>query len=287
MNQKQVLAFVALSLAWGSAFYWIKVALEQLQPFTLVAWRLLLGSLLLAITAYVKRSALPRGWAQWWPLILMGLLNIAIPLVMTTSGQQYIDTGVASIVLSTVPLFTMIVSYFALKDDKLSGWHLAGLMVGFGGVVLLLLRDIDGGQSTLWGYASHLLAAVLYAGSAVFARKALHGHSVIVQALVPTAFSGALVWAAVPFVESPVQAPTQLMTLLGILVLGGASSYLAYMLYYYLIRTIGPTRMSMTTYTFPLVSIALGALFLGEALDPLLLAGGALVLGSVFIVNRA
>ncbi len=287
MNQKQVLAFVALSLTWGSAFYWIKVALEQLQPFTLVAWRLLLGGALLAITAYVKRSALPRGWVQWWPLLLMGLLNIAIPLVMTTSGQQYIDTGVAAIVLSTVPLFTVMLAYFFLKDEALSGWQWAGLLVGFGGVVLLLLRDIGGGQSTLWGYASHLLAAMLYAGSAVFARKALHGHSIIVQALVPTAFSAALVWAAVPFVESPVQAPTQLMPLLGILVLGAGSSFLAYMLYYYLIRTIGPTRMSMTTYTFPLVGIALGALFLNEMLDPLLLAGAGLVLGSVFVVNRS
>lgn len=287
MNQKQLLAFVALSLAWGSAFYWIKVALEQLQPFTLVAWRLLLGSLLLGLTAYVKRTALPSSWAQWWPLLLMGLLNIAIPLVMTTSGQQFIDIGVASIVLSTVPLFTMILSYFALKDDKITAWQLVGLLVGFSGVVLLLLRDVGGGQSTLWGYASHLLAALLYAGSAVFARKALHGHSVIMQALVPTAFSAALVWAVVPFVERPVQAPTQLMPLLGIIALGGASSYLGYMLYYYLIRTIGPTRMSMTTYTFPLVGIAMGVLFLNEALDLLLLAGGALVLGSVLVVNRA
>lgn len=123
--------------------------------------------------------------------------------------------------------------------------------------------------------------------SAVFARKALHDHSVIVQALVPTAFSGALVWAAVPFVESPVQAPTQLLPLLGILFLGGVSSYLAYMLYYYLIRAIGPARMSMTTYTFPLVGIVLGVLFLDEALDAYLLLGGALVLGSVFVVNRS
>lgn len=163
MQSKNLLAFVALSLAWGSAFYWIKVALEQLQPFTLVAWRLLLGAALLGVTALFTRAAMPRGWAQWWPLLLMGLLNIAIPLVITTSGQQYIDTGVASIVLSTVPLFTVILGYFTLKDDALGGWQLAGLLVGFAGVVLLLLRDVGGGQSTLWGYSSHLIAAVLYA----------------------------------------------------------------------------------------------------------------------------
>ncbi|HRN51298.1 MAG TPA: DMT family transporter [Anaerolineales bacterium] len=287
MKRKDLLAFVALSLAWGSAFYWIKVALEQLQPFTLVAWRLLLGGVLLGLTAWFKRAALPRGWAQWWPLLMLGLINIAIPLVITTSGQQFIDTGVASIVLSTVPLFTVILAYFTLKEDALNRWQLAGLLVGFAGVVLLLLRDVGGGQSTLWGYASHLIAALLYAASAVFARKALHDHSVIVQALVPTAFSGALVWAAVPFVESPIQAPTQLMPLLGILFLGGVSSYLAYMLYYYLIRAIGPARMSMTTYTFPLVGILLGVLFLNEALDAYLLLGGALVLGSVLVVNRS
>lgn len=286
MQRKDVLAFAALSLAWGGAFYWIKVALEQLPPFTLVAWRLLLGAGLLGVTVYLKRAALPRGWAQWWPLLALGLINIAIPLVITTSGQQYVDTGVASIVLSTVPLFTVIMAYFTLKDEGFGAWQLVGLLVGFAGVVLLLLRDVGGGQSTWWGYASHLIAALLYAASAVFARKALHDHSVIVQAFVPSAFSGALVWAAVPFVESPLQAPTQLMPLLGILFLGGASSYLGYMLYYYLIRSIGPARMSMTTYTFPLVSILLGVLFLDEALDAYLLLGGALVLGSVLVVNR-
>lgn len=286
MKRKDILAFVALSLAWGGAFYWIKVALEQLQPFTLVAWRMLVGAVLLGAHAWLTRARMPRRWAEWWPLLVMGLLNVAIPLVITTSGQQYIDTGVASIVLSTMPLFTVILAYFVLREERLNFWQSLGLLAGFAGVVLLLLRDVGGGQSTLWGYSSHLIAALLYAASAVFARKALHDHSVIVQALVPTAFSGALVWAAVPFVESPVQAPTQLMPLLGILYLGVASSYLAYMLYYYLIRSIGPARASMTTYTFPLVGIVLGVLFLNEALDAYLLLGAALVLGSVFIVNR-
>jgi drug/metabolite transporter (DMT)-like permease len=84
-----------------------------------------------------------------------------------------------------------------------------------------------------------------------------------------------------------VQAPTQWLPLLGVLYLGVFSSYLAYLLYYYLIRTIGPARVSLTTYTFPLVGVVMGVLFLGETLDPALLLGGGLVLGSVFIVNRA
>lgn len=283
----ELLAFVALCLAWGGAFYWIKVALEQLPPFTLVGWRLLVGASLLGVHAYFVRPQWPRGWAQWWPLLLMGLINMAVPWVMTTSGQQYIDSGVASIMLSTMPLFTVILAYFVLKEERLRGGQWLGLLVGFAGVVLLLLRDVGGGGSTWWGYFSHLLAAFLYAASAVFARKALHPHSVVVQALVPTLFSAALVWLLVPLVERPVQAPTQWLPLLGVLYLGVFSSYLAYLLYYYLIRAIGPARVSLTTYTFPLVGVVMGVLFLGETLDPALLLGGGLVLGSVFIVNQA
>lgn len=286
MNRNQALAFVALSLAWGASFFWIKVALQELGPFTLVAWRLLLGAGLLGLAAWWRKVRLPRGWAEWWPLLALGVLNIAVPLVVTSWGQLFIDSGVASILLSTVPLFTVLLAHFLLHDDKLTWMRAAGLMLGFLGVVLLLLRDVGGASSTFWGYASHMVGAVLYSYAAVMARQFMRKQSLLMQAFVPVAFGDLLIWALLPFVEAPLQFPQQTMPLIAILFLGAVSSFAGYLLYYYLIHSVGPSRMSMVTYTFPLVGVLLGVTFLGEMLDLTLLSGAALVLGSVFLVNR-
>jgi drug/metabolite transporter (DMT)-like permease len=287
VDRKQVLAFVALSLAWGASFFWIKVALSELGPFTLVALRLLVGGLLLGLTAWLRKVSLPRGWAEWWPLLLLGVINIAVPLVVTSWGQLFIDSGVASILLSTVPLFTVVMAHFLLHDDKLTWMRAAGLLIGFLGVVLLLLRDVGGGSSTFWGYATHMVGAVLYSYAAVMARQYMRKQSLILQAFIPVAFGDLLIWAMLPFTEFPLHLPQQTMPIIAILFLGAVSSFAGYLLYYYLIHSVGPSRMSMVTYTFPLVGVLLGVIALGELLDLSLIMGAALVLGSVFLVNRS
>jgi len=288
MKRKDLLAFVGLSLGWGSSFFWVKVALQELGPFTLVALRLLLGALGLGLIAAFSRPKLPRERVVWGTLAVIGVTNVAIPFTIATWGQNFIDSGVASILFSTIPLITMVIAQFVLRDDKLTLMRALGLFAGFGGIVLLLLRDVNlGGRSSLLGYASQLIGAVFYAASGVLARRNLKGISVIIQSLVPIAFADALLWIFVPLVESPIRLPQSTVAIVAILFLGVVSSCLAYLMYYYLLHSIGPTRTSMVTYLFPPVAVFLGVLFLGERLDLSLILGAALVLGSVFVVNRA
>ena len=286
MKTKDWVAFIALSLAWGSSFLWIKIALQEIEPFILVALRLLFGILgLLAVVAY-NRPNWPDTRRLWVVLAVLGITNTALPFVLISWGEQFIDSAVAAILNSTVPLFTMVIAHRFLQDDRLPLQRVIGLFVGFFGVVALLLRDLDGGtQDNLLGQAAVLLAAICYASSSVFARRNAKGVSPLVQAFVPLLVADAAMWGITPLVESPVEFPGLPITWLAIAWLGLVGTCIAYLLYFYLLHSIGPTRTTMVTYVFPLVGVALGVIFLSETLDINLLMGGALVVGSIIIVN--
>ena len=286
MKTKDWVAFIALSLAWGSSFLWIKIALQEIGPFILVALRLLFGILgLLAVVAY-NRPNWPDTRRLWVVLAVLGITNTALPFVLISWGEQFIDSAVAAILNSTVPLFTMVIAHRFLQDDRLTLQRVIGLFVGFFGVVVLLLRDLDGGtQDNLLGQAAVLLAAICYAFSSVFARGNAKGVSPLVQAFVPLLVADAVMWGITPLVESPVEFPGLPITWMAIAWLGLVGTCIAYLLYFYLLHSIGPTRTTMVTYVFPLVGVALGVIFLNETLDINLLMGGALVVGSIVIVN--
>lgn len=287
MRTKEWLAFAALGLAWGSSFLWIKIAVQEVGPFTLVAFRLLFGVLgLLAVVAW-RRPRWPRSRQVWGGLILLGVTNVAAPFVLISWGEQFIDSAVASVLNTSVPLFTVLMAHLFLEDDRLTWGRAIGLVLGFVGVLLLLGRDLRAGmQSSLLGQGAVLLAAVMYAGSSVLARRTTKGASPIVQALLQVVAADALVWLAVPLVESPFTVPKLALTWTALLWLGFVGSCGAYLLYFYLIHAVGPTRTTLVTYTFPLVGVALGVLFLQEALSWQLVVGGGLVMGSIAIVNQ-
>jgi len=284
MKLKDWLAFILLGLAWGSSFLWIKIAVQEIGPFTLVALRLLFGILgLLAVVAFT-RPQWPGSRRLWLVLVVLGLTNTAVPFVLISWGELYIDSAVAAILNSTVPLFTMVIAHLFLSDDRLTLPRLVGLLAGFAGVIVILSRDLDFEGSVL-GQVAVLIAALFYAGSGVYARRNTHGLSPIVQALVPLLVADSAIWLAVPLTESPFTLPQLSLTWLAVVWLGLVGSCFAYLLYYYLLHSIGPTRTTLVTYVFPLVGVALGVLFLNELLDWQLFVGGSMVVGSIAVVN--
>jgi drug/metabolite transporter (DMT)-like permease len=289
MKLKDWIAFILLGLAWGSSFLWIKIAVREIGPFTLVALRLLFGILGLAVVLAYMRPKWPDRRGLWGAMLVLGLTNTAIPFVLISWGELHIDSAVAAVLNSTVPLFTMVIAHLFLSDDRLTLPRLIGLLVGFGGVVVLLLRDLDlaSGLSNgnAIGQGAVLLAALFYASSGVFARRNTQGLSPIVQALVPLVVADSAIWLAAPVAEAPFALPKLPLTWLAIIWLGLVGSCFAYMLYYYLIHSVGPTRTTLVTYVFPLVGVALGVIFLNELLDWHLLAGGTMVVGSIAIVS--
>jgi drug/metabolite transporter (DMT)-like permease len=279
--------FWALGAIWGSSFLWIKVGVQELDPFTLVGWRLLFGTLGIVTVVAWQRPPFPRNPSTWVALAVLGIMNTALPFVLITWGEKTIDSAVASVLNSTVPLFTLVIAHLFLRDEPITARKAVGLLVGFVGVLILMARDLefDSLRLGLLGQAAVLLAAVLYASASVFARRTMREVSPLVQAFVPMAFADALVWSVATPAGSPGRLPSLANTWIALLWLGLLGSCVAYLIYYSLLHSVGATRTTMVTYVFPVVGVALGVLFLHERADWHLLAGAALVVSSIAVVN--
>jgi drug/metabolite transporter (DMT)-like permease len=287
MKAKDWLAFTALGIIWGSSFLWIKIAIQEVGPFLLVSLRVLVGALGLLGVYLLRRPELPTKRSTWLTLIVVGVTNTAAPFVLISWGELYIDSGVAAILNASVPLFTTILAHFMLSDDKINWQRVVGLPLGFIGIIMIVIRDNAlGEQSRLMGEVAVLAAAVLYAISAILIRRTTEQIDPVVRSLVPLAAADGLLWIVTPLAESPVNLPQQINTWLAILWLGVLGTFLAYLIYFYLVHSVGPTRATMVTYTFPVVGVVLGVIFLHEVLDLNIVLGGSLVLGSIILVNR-
>jgi drug/metabolite transporter (DMT)-like permease len=286
MKPKHWFLFILLGAIWSSSFMWIKIAVQEIGPTTLVAFRAFFGLLFGIVVVSIQRTRLPRSLKEWYPLLLLGITNIAIPFFLISWGEKSIDSAVAAILDATVPLFTIVIAHFVLSDDKMTTPKVLGLLIGFAGVVVLLSKDLGASPSSILGQAAVVLASIFYAGSAIFIRKTTVETPGILRSAGPLVSATAAMWLATFLTEAPVEVPQLSITWIALLWLGILGTGLAFVISFYLIHEIGPTRMTMVTYIFPLGGVILGVLFLHEPLTWQLLSGAVLIVASLAVANR-
>ena len=264
---------------------WIKIAIQEVGPFTLVAFRVLFGLLFGAVVIYIQRIPWPRTFKTWSPLLLLGLTNVAIPFFLISWGEKTIDSAVASILDATVPLFTILIAHFLLQDDKMTVPKVLGLLMGFAGVIVLMSKDIGASTGSLLGQLAVIVASMFYAGSSVYVRKVTVETPGILRSAGPLVSASATMWLGVALFERPLQIPQSGLTWVALLFLGIFGSGVAFVMAYYLIHEIGPTRTTMVTYLFPLGGVILGATFLSEQLTWQLIVGAVLIVSSLVVAN--
>ncbi len=295
MKAKEWGAFLLVSTIWGASYLFIKVAGQDLPPFTLVSTRLGVAITAIWLVLLLRGARPPRDARTLGLLALVGLTNTTIPFVLITWGEQSIDSGVASVLISTTPLFSLVIAHLALRDERITWLKVWGLLAGFVGILLIFSRSIGtfllfGQSGSSWpvmrGQLAVVTAALCYAGSAVFVRRWLRHVEPVFVAVIP--LSAAFVWALVGalFVEAPLSLHMGPAALFSILALGLMGTALAHPLYFYVMRAWGATRTTLVTYLSPVVSVVLGALVLDEPVDARLLAGFALIVGGVVLANR-
>jgi drug/metabolite transporter (DMT)-like permease len=286
MQPKHWTAFIFLGGIWSASFLWIKIALDEIGPNTLVAWRVLFGLLFAGGAVFIQRKTWPRDWAGWFPFLLLGVTSVAVPFFLITWGELSIDSAVASILNATVPLFTIVIAHLFLHDDRMTAQRVIGLFIGFIGVIVLLSEDLTAGaQSSILGQAAVILASIFYAASSVYARKKTQSAPGLVRGAAPLVSATIIMWLVAPVLESPLVVPQLALTWIAILWLGILGSGLALILWYYLLHEIGPTRTGMVTYIFPLGGVILGVIFLNEHLSWQLAVGALLIISSIVVVN--
>ena len=285
MKPKHWFIFILLGAIWSSSFMWIKIAVDEIGPMTLVAFRVLFGLLFGVAVIFIQRTQMPRSLKEWSPLWILGITNVAIPFFLISWGEQSIDSAVAAILDATVPLFTILIAHYLLHDDKMTVPKVLGLLIGFAGVVILMSKDIGESLGSVLGQLAVVLACAFYAGSSVYARKTTENTPGILRSAGPLVSATAVMWLATFLVESPVEIPQAGITWIALLFLGILGSGVAFVMVYYLIHEIGPTRTSMVTYLFPLGGVLLGVVFLNEELSWQVFVGGVLVILSLAVAN--
>lgn len=285
MKAKHWFVFILLGVIWSSSFMWIKIAMREVGPITLVAFRALFGLLFGIVVILIQRVTLPRTFREWLPLLVVGLTNIAIPFFLISWGELHIDSAVASILDATVPLFTILIAHFLLQDDKITLPKTLGLIVGFLGIVILMSKDMGASSSSLLGQAAVIVASIFYAISAIYIRKTTIDTPGIVRSAGPLVSATATMGLGALIFESPVQIPQLGITWVALLFMGVLGSGLAFVMAFYLIHEIGPTRTTMVTYLFPLGGVILGVTFLHEQLTWQVIAGAVIIISSLVIAN--
>ena len=286
MKLKHWIVFVLLGLIWSTSFLWIKIGVREVSPTVLVAFRMLFGAVTAIVIAATQRVKWPRDWKTWGIFAILGPTSLAIPIFLISWGERTIDSAVASILNATVPLFTILIAHFWLSDDRMTLQKTLGLLVGFGGVIVLLSRDLSASaHNSVIGQGAVILAAIFYAGSAVLARKATRHVDGLARGAAPLITATFFMWLVVPFTERPFLLPALPLTWMAALWLGILGSGLAMLMFYYLLHEIGPTRATLVTYLFPLGGVIFGVIFLHEALSWQLVAGTVLIILSLAVVN--
>lgn len=299
MTTKQAwVGFWLLALIWGSSYLFIRIGVEQMTPLQLVFMRTGIAALGLNLVIYVQGKRLPTDGRSVRDLLFLGIVNTVFPFALITWGEQYIESGLASVLQGTTALFSLVIAHFAFVDERITWRKVIGLLIGFLGVVVLASRS--GGVEVTSGNALlHLLgqlaivgSSLCYAGGGAYSRKAMQNRlePLVVSAgamTVAAVITGTIAYLA-PLWGGAAPVPWADLTprVLGaVLVLGVANTFVAYLLFYPLIAVLGASRTAMITYVLPVVGLLLGALFLGEPVDSRLLAGAILIIGSISIVN--
>lgn len=274
-------ALFLLAALWGGSFLFMRIAAPVLGPVWLIALRVLIaGLVLLPLMAQRRQLALLRQHA--WQLLWVGFVSAALPFTLLAYSSLELTAGSTSILNATVPIFAAVIG-FSVYAEKLDGRRVAGVALGFVGVVVLVGLPAGGAPPPLLSVLAGLAAAVSYVFAANFAKRRLTGMPALVFV------SGSQLGAAVfllPLMPAfpPPQTPGGLV-IAAVLALAVLSTSLAFIIYFQLIREVGPTRTLTVTYLIPVFAIGWGALLLGEQLTLGMLLGGGLVLLGVALAN--
>ena len=283
MSWRSWMAFAALGIIWGLPYFFVKLAVPELSPL-IIAWgRVSLATLILLPIAW-QRGALRSLGQHKWALCVFALVEFAIPFSAIALGERWVSSSVTGMLIATVPLWVAVLSRFFGVREHLGAGRLAGLALGFIGVVALLGLGTIAGPAGWAGVACMLVAAIGYAIGPLIIQR----HLTSLDAFGPLAAS-LLIASVVLLVPALMAAPAHLPTtvaLTSVAVLGVVCTALAMLLMFYLVTHAGASRASLITYINPLVATLLGVWLLREHLGLGAITGFALILVGSWLASR-
>lgn len=283
------LQFVLAGVTWGASFLFIALALEGLSPAQVATGRTLFGAITLGLLVLVMRDRLPRAPRVWGHMVVLSITFAVIPYQMFAWAQQYVASGIASILNATTPIMTALIAGLAFRIERLTRAQVLGIAVGIVGVVVIVgpWHGLAGGSAGIAPYLALLGATACYGFSLSYMRRYLadSGLSATVFSFVMIGLAAVWMLLLTPVIGAQPMTLTPTVVI-AIVLLGALGTGLAYAWNQNVVRAWGPTRAATVTYLSPPVGVLLGVLVLGEGLvwnEPV---GAVLVILGVLLAQR-
>lgn len=270
---------ITLSVLWGGSFFFVGVAVADLPPLTIVTLRVGLAALTLWCIASVAGLRPPKCLWVWPAFLGMGLLNNVIPFLLIVWGQTQIASGLASILNAATPIFTVVVAGIMLPDERATPVKLAGVVIGFIGVVVMIGLPAISGDNSLLAQIAIIAATVSYAFAGVYGRRfKIMAISPIITAAGQVTASALVLTPVTLVVDGPPDiAQGSIGTWGAIIGLAVLSTAVAYVLYFKILESAGATNLLLVTFLIPVSAVLLGSLVLNETLETIHFVGMALI----------
>lgn len=285
---KRFLLMLTLTCLWSPSFLFIKLAVQELPPMTVVSLRVSIAACVLLGILFWKKTAFPRGSDFWMKISIMALFASVLPFCLFCYAEQTIDSALAAILNGTAPMFTAVLAQLFVASDKMNKQKVFGVLLSCLGVVLLFAPKLQEGVSgTTLGMSAVLIAAFCYAVSFVYGKLYLTGLKPFVGPTTQLLASSIMLW---PLAFYHDQVWTLSMPSTTVIVAVSCLSLLgtvcAFIIYYKLLDHCGPTAISTVACFFPVVGMFLGFIFLDEAFNSMSLVAAAIVLLGMLSVNE-
>lgn len=287
MKAKDLVLWSLLAWLWGSSFLAIAIGVESVEPFPLVAGRMLIGAFLLLAVLYARGGTLRLGARGWSVAVVVGTTGNVVPFLLISFAGQSVDSGLAALIMGIAPVVTLTLAPLVHAGETLSRLTILGAAIGFCGISVLV------GPEAFYGLGGDLVpqlllvgAALCYAFTALFSRRFPFANAL--QMAAASVLVGALATSVIAVLQmggSPVPAPST-RSLIALVYLGIGPTALAALIYFQLIPRIGAGRVQQVNYIVPVLGILLGALVLNEQPEWNALVAIPMIVLAVYLVTR-
>jgi drug/metabolite transporter (DMT)-like permease len=282
---KIAVGFVVISLIWGSTWLAIKIGLESVPPFFGVAIRFAVASMILAMIVVIRRESVPLTKEALILYTSLAVLSFSFPYALVYWSEQYISSGLASVLFSAYPFVVAITSHFFLRAERLTLFKVIGIGLGFIGVLVIFWSDISMGNSAVSGMVGILLSTVLQGVSLVIVKR-------MNKSISPTVLSfggmviGVLILFAIALLFEDISTISfDSKGITSILYLGTLGTVVTFVIYYWLLKHVEAVYLSLVSFVTPVLALVLGSLLLGESFSSRVIVGAGFILAGIIITN--
>jgi len=273
--------FASMGVIWGVPYLFIKVAVEHMAPPVVVFGRTSIAIVPLLAVA-IHSGAIRPALSRWRPLLAFALLEMALPWLLLTDAERHLPSGLTGLLISCVPIVGAVAAYLLGERGALAPRRVIGIVLGLGGVAFLVGADL-GGDAPWWSIVEVLIVCVAYAiAPFIAARRLADVPDIGVVALALSAV--ALVYAPIAWFTWPTDPPPA-RAWLAVVALGLLCTAIAFVLFFRLIRAIGPSRATLITFVNPAVAVIVGAIVLDEAITASTMVGFVLILAGCWLAT--